>query len=228
VTRNEVLARFARDDDAQLRAVLRDLVDTGLVALVGTGAKARYRGATEEELSMLRSPGNADGLDDLLVALMYREGPLTLSEIAARAQVEASVVDAPVARLVAGGRVQVRNDGGEPRYQAGALVIPLGSSVGWEGAVLDHFKALVSTVLVKLRAGESATSEDQVGGSTYTIDVWSGHPLEQEVLGTLSRFRAEMSELRRRAELQNQSQKRPRKYSRVVVYGGQCVIPEEE
>src|SRR6188768_2362585 len=38
VTRNEILTRFARDDEAQIRAVLRDLSDSQLVFSSGTGA----------------------------------------------------------------------------------------------------------------------------------------------------------------------------------------------
>jgi hypothetical protein len=227
VTRGDIFARFSRDDEAQLRAVLRDLVETGLIGLSGTGSKARYA-ASQEELDAVQSAhGVGDGMDDLLVALMYREGPLTVSEIAGRAQVEVGVVEAPLARLVAEGRIRVQTQGPEPRYQAGALVIPLGAAVGWEGAVFDHFKAMVSTVLVKLRDGAGSSAEDQVGGSTYTIDVWPGHPLEEEVLGMLSQFRSSMGELRKRAAAHAATEKRPRKYSRVVVYGGQCVVSEE-
>lgn len=227
VTRSEVFERFARDDEAQLRSVLRDLCESQLIVALGTAAKARYRSATDEELSDLRSNQSSEGFDDLLVALMFREGPMTLREIADRAQVEVALIEAPLARLTAAGRIQTIADEEELRYQAGALVIPLGAPAGWEGAVFDHFKAMVSTVLVKLREGENARAEDQVGGSTYTIDVWRGHPLETEVLSTLSRIRTELSDLRQRAQAHGAKEKRPNDYSRVVVYAGQCVIPEE-
>jgi hypothetical protein len=227
-TRSDVLSRFARDDEAQLRAVLRDLCESQLIMVSGSGPKARYRAASDEELADLRSTQGSEGYDDLLVALLFREGPLTLAQIAHLAQVETSVVEAPIARLAQAGRLRIDNTLDEPRYQAQALVIPLGASVGWEGAVFDHFKAMVSTVLVKLRGGEAANAEDQVGGSTYTIDVWPGHPLEEEVLSTLGRMRTELSELRKRAaEASVSGKKKPRSYSRVVIYAGQCVIPEE-
>lgn len=227
-TRSEVFTRFARDDEAQLRAVLRDLCESQLVVALGSGAKARYRAATDEELTDLRSNQSSEGYDDLLVALMYREGPMTVQEIADRAQVDSALIEVPIERLAATGRIQTISEGGEVRYRAGALVIPLGAAAGWEGAVFDHFKAMVATVLVKLREGETARADDQVGGSTYTIDVWRGHPLETEVLSTLSRFRAELSELRQKAANHNATEKRPKDYSRVVVYAGQCVIPEED
>lgn len=226
VTRSEVFARFARDDEAQLRAVLRDLCESQLVVSIGPASKARYRAATEEELADLRNNQSAEGYDDFFVALMYREGPMTLEEIAGHAQVEVGMIEAPIERLVASGRIQTTVEGGVTRYRAGALVIPLGASSGWEGAVFDHFKAMVSTILVKLREGETAQADDRVGGSTYTIDVWKGHPLEDEVLRTLGRIRSELSDLRKRVNEQS-GDKKPKEYSRVVVYAGQCVIPEE-
>lgn len=227
-TRSDVMARFARDDEAQLRSVLRDLCESQLVIASGTGAKATYRAASDGELAALRSTEGREGYDDLLVALMFREGPMTMVEIAARAQVDPPEIEESVLRLVAAGRVQIAEEGEFPRYEARTLVIPLGASVGWEGAVFDHFKAMVSTVLVKLRGGETARAQDEVGGSTYTIDVWPGHPLEAEVLSTLGRLRGELSDLRKRAsEATATVGKRPQDYRRVIVYAGQAVIPEE-
>ena len=109
---------------------------------------------------------------------MYRDGPLTSKEVASRAQLDASAIEGSLARLLAAGRIEQLDHDGSTRYKAGALVIPLGAAVGWEAAVFDHFKALVTTVLCRL--GENRTAPalaDRIGGSTYTIDVWPGHPL---------------------------------------------------
>jgi len=228
VTRSDVMARFARDDEAQLRSVLRDLCDSQLIIVSGSGLKTTYRPASESELAALRNTQGSEGYDDLLVALLFREGALTLPEIAALAQVETATIEGSIRRLVDSGRLQLAEDEGEPKYLARALTIPLGASVGWEGAVFDHFKAMVSTVLIKLRGGETASAKDEVGGSTYTIDVWPGHPLEAEVMSTLGRMRGELSELRKRAtDATSKTGKRPAEYRRVVVYAGQAVIPEE-
>jgi hypothetical protein len=80
----------------------------------------------------------------------------------------------------------------------------LGSPVGWEAAVFDHFKAMVNTITGKLREDRAApTLLDTVGGSTYTLDIWPGHPLANEVCGTLRRLRSMLVELRERVESVN-------------------------
>jgi hypothetical protein len=159
---------------------------------------------------------------------MYREGPLTLKEIASRAQADPSAVEAGLERLTAAGRIEQIEHDGILRYKAGALVIPLGAPVGWEAAVFDHFKAMVATVLCRLREGElTAALVDRNGGSTYTIDVWQGHPLADEVYGTLGRLRTALSELRSRVDEFNSQREIPDSYTRVVIYAGQRVIEEE-
>ncbi len=127
---------------------------------------------------------------------MYREGPLTAKEIADRAQADVAQTEAAIDRLSAAGRVERLEQDGSVRYRASALVIPLGAPVGWEAAVFDHYKALVTTVLGRLDQSRPAALDDQVGGSTYTIDVWPGHPLEEEVRTSLSRLRSILSDLR--------------------------------
>jgi hypothetical protein len=106
------------------------------------------------------------------------------------------------------------------------LVIPLGAPVGWEAAVFDHYKALVTTVLSRLREDRAAALEDQIGGSTYTIDVWDDHPLANEVYGALGRMRASLSDLRQRVLDFNTERDLPEAHKRVVIYVGQSLIQE--
>ncbi len=226
VTRNDVLLRFSRDDEAQVRSVLRDLCETELVSASGPGNGTKYRAASDDELEVLRRSQGGEGAEELLVALMYREGPLTLSEIAARSQVEPRVIQGSVERLLAAGRITVEEHPDAPRYRAQALVIPLGSPVGWEAAVFDHFKALVTTVLLRANTRSPALPDDSVGGSTYTIDVWPGHPLADEVHGTLGRMRAMLGDLRARVSAHNAVHPVPEDHSRVVIYVGQAAINE--
>lgn len=226
-TRREILARFASDDEAQIRAVLRDLRECELIFSSGNGPNPAYRAATDEELRILQKKRGSEGTDELLVALLYRGGLLTLKEIAERAQVDAGVVEPTLQRLLEAGRIErVEGDDGEPRYRARALVIPLGAPVGWEAAVLDHFNAMVTTILSRLRTDRASAADDKVGGSTYTIDIWPGHPLEEEVTGTLARLRASLSDLRRRVTEINAEQPLPEAHTRVVIYCGQCLIVE--
>lgn len=225
VTRREVLERFARDDEAQVRAVLHDLCESQLLFSAGTGATTSYRAASDEELETLQQHRGIEGMDELVLALMVREGPLPLTGIAARAQVQVTAIERSLERLLEGGRIERIPSDGEPLFRAGALVIPLGAPVGFEAAVFDHFKALVTTILCRL--GEDRTAaDDAVGGSTYTLDVWEGHPLAEEVYGSLGRMRAALGELRRRVDQVNAATEIPETHTRVVIYAGQCVIRE--
>jgi hypothetical protein len=228
VTRRELLTRFSSDDEAQVRAVLHDLCESQLLFSSGIGASTSYRAASDEELAALKRKHGEEGADELLLALMFRESPLTVGEVAHKAQASVAEIEAALLRLHAAGRLdRVLPEGAtEPRYSAGQLVIPLGAPVGWEAAVFDHFKALVTTVLARLREDRAASLEDQVGGSTYTIDVWDGHPLASEVYGALARMRASLSDLRTRVLELNGDRAPPEQHTRVVIYVGQSLIQE--
>jgi hypothetical protein len=87
---------------------------------------------------------------------------------------------------------------------------------------------MVKTIVCRLREDRVAPKpSDQIGGSTYTLDVWPDHPLEQEAVATLSRLRSALSELRRRIDEFNAEHRSPDGYNQVVVYVGQCVIQQD-
>jgi len=224
VARAALLAHFARDDDTLVRGVLHDLCESGLIAAEGAGAGVTYRVVSEEELTRLRQTQRDRGLDELLWALIYRHGPLDAAELAAQFP-DAAGLEAALARLVESGRVERSKETGS--YHAGTLVVPLGAEVGWEAAVYDHYNALVSTITGRLREQRSAASAaDSTGGSTYTLEVWPGHPLADEVRGTLRSLREQLGELRGRVELYNADHTRPEDFEKVLLYVGQCVIPQ--
>ena len=93
--------------------------------------------------------------------------------------------------------------------------------------MLDHYHALVRTICQKLRGSTESSAGDTVGGSTYTMAVWPGHPLRDEVLGGLARFREAFGQLRGRVDAHNERNGVPPSYELVVVYGGQSVTNEE-
>ncbi len=227
VSRAEILTHFSGDDDAQVRSVLRDLRESKLVFSSGAGANTVYRAASEEELGALWKLQGPDGFEELLWALVYREGPLTLDELVQRVHLEEDTLREALGRLEQCGRIEVSETTAERTYSAKNLLIPLGSPVGWEAAVFDHFKALVNTITSKLRDDRTAPAlSDRVGGSTITLDVWPGHPLEEEAFGTLEKLRTILVELHERVERVNGELGLPDVYTRVIAYAGQYVIGE--
>ena len=227
VPRRAVLQRFAGDDEAQVRAILRDLVEAGLVVAHGSGEDASYRAATSAERE--RATTSNEGWEELVWATIYRDGPLTHERLAALAPRDPERLSLAVKRLIASGRVESVERDGLPLLLARDFTIALGERKGWEAAVLDHFQAVVQTICQRLHGGPGgAQLGDTVGGSTYSFDVWPGHPLEAEVHGALRRLREEQTDLRERVDAHNRVNGRPAGYDQVVLYAGQCVLPQCE
>jgi hypothetical protein len=226
VTRAQVLVKFASDDESQVRGVLRDLCESGLIATAGSGSRLSYRLRSEDELLRLRQAQSNDGLDELLWALVYREGPITLTDLR-KTHVDVAELEPALARLLAAGRVEQSSADGP--YTARSLVLPLGSSVGWEAAVFDHFKAVVNTVTRRLGMDRKRPElADRVGGSTYTLDVWPGHPHAEQAYETLKKLRSQLTELRDQVERYNADHPVPERYTQVLMYVGQCLIEQGE
>ncbi|WP_437990859.1 hypothetical protein [Sorangium sp. So ce145] len=226
--RAEILRAFAGEDDVLLRGVLFDLCESRLIFQAGQGAQVVYRAVSDDELGALRALRSGEGVDELVWAIIYREGPLARDELLQRTHIERAELDAALGRLVESARVERSGEGAGATYSAGSLYVLLGSPVGWEAAIFDHFQAMVKTILCRLREDRSAPGlGDRVGGSTYTLDLWPGHPHEQRAYETLGRLRAQLVELREQVEAFNAAHERPDRYTQVVLYIGQCFIQQD-
>jgi len=220
VTRTRVLERFACDDRLQVNSVLRDLKDTGLVFAAGSEEGAIYRAASESEIGQL-SRLKTDELDELVWALIFRDGPLTEKELRQKIGPECDQILDVLDRLLADRRIERQVNG---LLAARDFVIPLGSSIGWEAAVYDHFHALVRTICQRLRkTGTAANEDDIVGGSTYTYDIWPGHPMENEIKGQLREIREHCGRLLRRLQEYNHQNGLRAQYEQVAFYMGQSI-----
>lgn len=231
VMRAEILRRFARDDERVVRAVLHDLVDSGMVFQSGRGDQTAYRAREAEELASLDDEQKREGLAHLLMVTISRFGPLTRDEIAEHVRVPAETLEAVLRDVVSSGRVETMPG---PRYSCQRCVIPFGEPSGWEAAVFDHYQAVVTAICIKLRLGAlGATPSDTIGGSTYTFDLWEGHPMQDEVLGLLQALRRQARTLRERVEAYNLDHAAERDAAldrrdlRVITYVGQGVLESE-
>ncbi len=225
----EVLDRFSRDDEQIVRGVLQDLVDSGLVFRAGRGKGSSYRVATSTDLAHASSGERDREATDMLVwALVYRLGPVDRGGLAAHAALPAPELDGSLARLIDAGRVSRTEGDGAATYRSDAFVAPLGVTHGWEAAVFDHFQAVVTTIGRKLSEDATPTIADRTGGSTYTFEVWPGHPDEAEVYGQLAEFRGRLGRLRDRVLSHNRSTEVPPRRAKVVVYGGQSFVEHDD
>jgi hypothetical protein len=225
--RSELLQRFARDDEASLQAVLFDLVESGLVVCEGQDA------ATVLRLSegLPEDPRSAQGaLEALVLVTVHRAGRIDLATLAGLVPATPEQLTAALTHLCSQG-VMAEREGSEPvQYVCERYLIPFGDAIGWEAAVFDHYQAMVSAIVSKLRVGKRrAELDDCVGGSTFVFDLWHGHPMQAEILGYLKSMREHGMKLRRELEQFNASTDAPQaaRALRVTAYVGQGVTDEE-
>jgi len=226
VQRSDILRRFAADDSAAVGAVLRDLVNSGLVFRTGQGDRTSYRAATAEEFRRGNPTDEREGLVAIILVALNRYAPATAQDLAEAIPMDVGIVENALEQLLRDGRARKVSDEGPARYECVSCLIPLESSAGWEAAVFDHFQAMVTAVCTKLRMGSTTASyKDFVGGSTYGFDVWSGHPHREEVLGFLAATRQRAIALREKVEAYNASHvAEENALERVMFYAGQTVV----
>jgi hypothetical protein len=222
-TRKEVLDRFRHDDEELVRGVLADLVESQLVFATGPTQATTFRAASDDELGAMARDRQRPLDVELAWALVFRLGPLSAQTLCALGGFKLEEVESVLGGLVREGRILREESGGDVLYKTGRFVVAVGASTGWEGAVFDHFHAVVRTICTKLRRTTTSSAADEVGGSTYTYEIWKGHPLEGEVLGMLRRFREAQSTLRERIREYNANHTGPAERLGVIVYGGQTV-----
>jgi len=222
VSGSEVQRRFVHDDAEVVSGVLHDLVNSGLTFRSGRGDGAVYRAAAEADFAAAN--GNRSEAAEWLVWLtVYRKGPCTLAQIAESTRLPRATCETALSELVEQGRIS-QSDEPEPLYQSQRFEVPLGDSLGWEAAVLDHYQAMTSAISAKLsERGAGARAKDVVGGSTWSLDVWAGHPLEEEATRTLARVREQVEDLRTRIDQYNAQATAEGPRQRVVIYVGQYV-----
>lgn len=224
VPRAEVLMRFCRDDSATVKSVLNDLVDSGLVFAKGKGEHLVYRAASADELNVEVGSDAAEAREHLVWISIARHSPLSRSALLELSQLEPRLVDQALSKLLADGRVTHHGSAGDV-YASSECVLPLGQAAGWEAAVFDHYQAVVTAICAKLASGNTrAEHGEHMGGSTYSVEVWPGHPLFDEALGQLQALRNAAQRLRQRVDELNRTLPRPaNSVLRVITYVGQSV-----
>ncbi len=228
VTRRQVLDRFHRDEEALVRGILHDLVESGLVFSSGASRDAVFRAATGDELGSMQKAHGREGVDKLVWAVVFHEGPIRHDQLAERLDLARDELDPILERLLAETRIQAEQRADGTTYCAASLVVKRNAQKGWEASVYDHFRAFVQTICCRLNPDpETERFEGLMGGCTYSFRVGPDHPLEGEVLNTLSQFRDRCSELRQRVIAYNREHGPPHPSEKVIVYAGECVIPRD-
>jgi len=195
-SREELLHRFRWDEEASVKAVLHDLVNTHVVELSGERGEQRYT-----LLDSPRRPGEErrDNLEAFLWVHIYLRGPQSAPVAAQQLKLSEAEVCEAIAQLVTQGRLTELSSkrlSEAPLYEAKRCWLPFDQAIGWEAAVYDHYQAMVKAIANKLnRIGAIASRHDKIGGATLSFNLYPGHPHEAEVLSLLERQRAELNEL---------------------------------
>jgi hypothetical protein len=228
-TRVDVLAHFSHDEELKVRSILSDLVESGLVCRSGRGQETSYRLATPDELEQLGAAASTDAeaTNAALVWLhVYRGSPLPRASLAELLPLPAAALEAALARLVREERVRLEQRADGVYCTTDQCLIPVGEAAGWEAAVIDHHRSVLGALAAKLVSGRHvAAAADEVGGTTWSFDLWPGHPREKEVRRLLAALREQVVPLWNEVAEYNRAH-RPAHTYRVTVYCGQYLVTE--
>ena len=229
VLRSDVLRRFSGDDEATLRAVLLDLIESGLVERDGNDDATRLIASELQYVTTSAKPAPRM-LEGMVLVALHRHGPLSLHGLAELVPEDIRELEATLDRLTAAGLVTQDRHAAQTLFSCETCVIQFGDEAGWEAALFDHYQALVVSIVTKLRSGKRrADLSDSIGGSTFVFDVWSGHPQQDAVLGYLKAMREQGMQLRTAVERHNADVPMPAAATpmRVTAYVGQSVAETE-
>ncbi len=222
----QIAKRFHYDDARVVSGVLHDMTRSGFVYRAGEGDHAIYRVAEQADFAGTFGEARLDACEHLVWLAVYRQGPIGEAELVTSTRLTAEEVAAALASLTADGRVIADPDA---RYRSERLDVPIGTTRGWEAAVLDHFQAMVSAVCAKVRiGGPRAEHAEATGGATFTLDVWKGHPHEAEARSLLADARARAYAVRDKIDAHNKALANPPEIEPVVFYVGQYVRANED
>jgi hypothetical protein len=220
VSAQEIEQRFARDDRDVVAGVLSDLVDSGFCSRTGRGPRAVYRLAPAADFAEDAENARGTAQEYLVWQTVFHHQSLDITRLVTLTRLSEEVCRQALDALIAAGRVE-RSGQGTEQFTSAQLDVPVGQSEGWEAAIFDHFQAVLSALCAKLALGENrAERSDATGGATYALDLWPGHPLEQEALGSLEKVRVLMDDLRMRVDrVTAEQQQKPSE--RLTFYVGQ-------
>jgi hypothetical protein len=224
-TRSRIEARFKKDGQPEVAAVLKDLVRSGLVYCTGSGDHAVYGVTRQEVRDRVQMRAGLDSLSNAIWLQVFRGEARSVDELLSALPVEAELVRAAVQDLVGSGRLKLRGE----LLESSNVIIPIGAmhgtTQGGEAAVLDHYRAVAVAIAAKVRAGLSgAQADDRLGGSTFAFTVHPEHPLAAEVYELLASTRARTQALWDRVAAHNQAHPPDENESeRVVFYAGQSI-----
>lgn len=215
-TRAEISTALRTAEPNDVTTVLNDLVGSGIAYVSGRGASSVYGLTSEADRKRLSDIDEQQALAHLVWQLVATGRASTRAGLKQQVSTDPETLELALQALLKDGRVRQVQD----RLTAENLDIPVGSELGWEAAVSDHFRAMATAIAAKLRYGRSEQG-DRIGGATFGFTVHSEHPLQERVYGLLARVRSDVEELWQQVAAFNLDHPPPQDAQRVTFYFGQ-------
>lgn len=226
-SRAELLAHFADDDEKVVRGILNDLGESGLVWRTGSGKETRYRVATAKEIEELGRANSLETIAALVWVYVCRASPLRRDELARLLPLPAALLEAAIDSLIADERIRLETRSDGVYCVTERCLIALGQAAGWEAALIDHHRAVLSALVAKVMSGTHVSrAADEVGGTTLCFNVWPGHPQEASVRALLATIREQILPLWNEVAEYNREHRPDTTYN-VNFYCGQYLVDGE-
>jgi hypothetical protein len=229
--RADLMRRFDADGEEHVAAVLRDLLDSGVVYSTGRGDAAIFGLSSEQDRARILLETRGEKLRAAVWYAIYRKAQ-TYGELCSALGGELAETERVTAELIAEGLVSASNNAldVDTKLESRRFLVPVGAESGWEVAVFDHYRAVLDAIASKLRLrGGHSEAAKHVGGATLVFDLHADHPMRAEVLGLLDHVRAHTDELWDRVSAHNREHPFDRELLvPVTFYFGQNVDPSVE
>lgn len=218
-TRGELERRHKSHSPKQVAATLRDMVQSGLAYRAGRERDALFGLTSDADRQRLSASENLRLQRDLCAYLVASGSASTLADLQEQLHLEPVNVLELVESLIAEGRLFLHGS----TLSARRFEVGVGHEQGWETAVLDHFRAVTTSLAAKVNRPVAA-SDDKVGGGTRSFLVHAEHPHREEVYALLRDTRQRLTELWQKVAAHNEARPPSPDAERVTFYFGQNVI----
>lgn len=227
VARADVLQRFRNDDPVVLGSVLNDLVRSSLVERTGSNEAIVYQFAPEDRFAKI-DIHDLEAIVPIVWVKVHRHGPITRSALKHYfVSLSEACLDEALRILLSDGRVQIEHKSEQAddgaRYKSSTCIIAPDATAGREGAMIDHFNAVINTICSSAESEQA--SEKRGKGSTYHFDITADHPMYLEVTGLFDRFRAEATRLREKLDAHGAVES-CNGQQRLTIYAGQYSLDD--
>ncbi len=220
-TRDELIQRFGRHDPKRVAATLCDMVESGVAYSSGRGPKTAY-GVIAKGVAASQAADEGELLKERIWYLVAKG--THRADLPALLQASEGEVEQAVRELVDLGHLEATRQG---TLAARRFEVAVGAARGWETAVGDHFRAVITAIAAKV-VRRGSERDDRIGGATLTFTVHDDHPEAEEVYRLLETTRARADALWRRVARYNDEHPPPAAAKRVTFYFGQNVAQETE